>query len=294
MSHFTDPKILMAIKDLALASKTTVDGFMLGLHHSNVKGQGMEFSQFRSYQPGDDLRLLDWKMFARSDRYYIRESEIDTSISVRFVLDASASMNHSDGAFTKLEYACYLLASLGYLAHKQGDAIGLYILQNGELFSLPSRRDHQHLARFYYQLEQVKAQGKFTEAINYKQVFSAVQKRELLVFVSDFYQQEGEIFELLDKLSLLRHEMLALHLVADNELQLNYRGYTTFQDLETGRIVKINAAETRKEYQQNLQKYLAAVRTRLLDKNIWYRLMTTNEPVDKALSDFLKQRSKQT
>src|SRR5438874_2205124 len=127
MSRLVDPKILMSIKDLALAAKTTVDGFMAGIHNSNVKGVGMEFSQYRSYQAGDDLRRLDWKMFARSDRYYIRESEIETSISVRFLIDASASMNHTDEGFTKIEYARYLAASLAWLASMQSDSIGLFV-----------------------------------------------------------------------------------------------------------------------------------------------------------------------
>ncbi|RYZ81461.1 MAG: DUF58 domain-containing protein, partial [Moraxellaceae bacterium] len=120
----------MAIKDLTLSAKTTIDGFMNGINKSTIKGPGLEFSQYRSYQPGDDLRTLDWKMFARSDRYYIRESEVETSISVRFVIDASASMNHSDGDFTKMDYVRYLTACLAYLANLQGDATGLFVLQN--------------------------------------------------------------------------------------------------------------------------------------------------------------------
>src|SRR6476469_827629 len=137
MSRLADPKILMAIRDLPLAARTAVDGFMAGIHAGTLKGEGMEFSQYRSYQAGDDLRRLDWKMFARSDRYYIRESDIETSISVRFLIDASASMDHVDGGFTKIEYARYLTASLAYLSQLQGDAIGLYVFQNNELFSLP-------------------------------------------------------------------------------------------------------------------------------------------------------------
>src|ERR1700684_1201606 len=105
MNRLHDPKILMAIKDLHLAARTTVDGFMTGINKSTIKGPGLEFSQYRSYQPGDDLRWLDWKMYGRSDRYYIRESEIETSISVRFLIDASLSMNHLDGAFAKIDYA---------------------------------------------------------------------------------------------------------------------------------------------------------------------------------------------
>src|ERR1700748_323983 len=133
MSRLLDPKILMSIKNLQLAAKTTIDGFMAGINKKKVKGPGLEFSQYRSYQPGDDLRWLDWKRYARSDRYYIRESEIETSISVRIVIDASASMEHRDGEFTKMDYARYLAASLGWLANMQGDSLGLYVFREGNV-----------------------------------------------------------------------------------------------------------------------------------------------------------------
>src|SRR5690349_10077154 len=115
MSRLLDPKVMMAIQNLSLAAKTTVDGFLAGVNKSSLRGTGIEFSQYRSYQPGDDLRHLDWKMFARSDRYYIRESAAETDISIRILLDASASMNHHGGSGTKLNYARYLAGSLAYL-----------------------------------------------------------------------------------------------------------------------------------------------------------------------------------
>lgn len=170
MSRLLDPKILMAIKDLSLAAKTVVDGFMTGVNKSRIKGPGLEFSQYRSYQPGDDLRWLDWKMYGRSDRYYIRESEVETSISVRFLIDASGSMKHEDSGYTKIDYARYLAASLAYLASLQGDAIGLYVFQNKGLFSLAARQDFQHLSRLFYQLEHIQAGGKFTSPMQYKDI----------------------------------------------------------------------------------------------------------------------------
>ena len=171
MSRLLNPKVLMAIKDLNLSAKMTIDGFMSGINKSTVKGAGLEFSQYRSYQPGDDLRSLDWKMFARSDRYYIRESEVETNISVRILIDASASMNHSDGDFTKIEYARYLGASLAYLANLQGDAIGLYVFKDSGIFSMTPKQDYQHLARLFYQLENINPAGTFTRQIHYKRAF---------------------------------------------------------------------------------------------------------------------------
>ncbi|MES2645970.1 MAG: DUF58 domain-containing protein [Bacteroidota bacterium] len=292
MSRLADPKIVMAIKDLPLAAKTTVDGFMAGIHNSNVKGIGTEFSQYRSYQPGDDLRRLDWKMFARSDRYYIRESEIETSISVRFLIDASASMNHADGEFTKIEYARYLTASLAYLATLQGDAIGLYVLNDGGLYALPTKKDHQHLARIYHQLENINPSGKFANAIAYNEIFTGAGKKELLICITDYYEEQGEITKLLHALAGSKHEVIVFHLIGKNEMDLDFKGYNTLQDLETGKTVQVNTEQNIKQYKERLQQHLESIKKSLLDKNIFYELITMNEPIEKALIRFLKHRNK--
>ena len=285
-------KTVMSIKNLPLAAKTTVDGFMAGIHSSNAKGVGMEFSQYRSYQPGDDLRRLDWKMFARSDRYYIRESEVETSISVRLLIDASASMNHTDKDVTKIEYARYLAASLAYLASMQGDAVGLYVFQNNSLFSLPSRRDHQHLSRIFYQLEEIKPLGTFTEPIHYKNIFSGTNKKELLIFISDYYEQTDEITKLLQSLTTNKHEIIVFHLMGKNEAELDFNGNSALEDLETGETIQINAAGTKKLYKEQLNAYLARVKNSMLNRNIFYELVMMNEPLDKALQNFLDRRNK--
>jgi uncharacterized protein (DUF58 family) len=292
MSKLLDPKVLMAIKDLNLSAKTTIDGFMNGINKSTLKGAGLEFSQYRSYQPGDDLRSLDWKMFARSDRYYIRESEVETNIAVRFMVDASASMDHQDGDFTKMDYARYLVACLAYLANLQGDAIGLYIFKNADLFTMAAKQDYQHLTRLFFQLEQIKPAGTFTKPIHYKEIFVGTQKRELLVFVTDLYQTNEEIFALLDTLNSLRHEIVVFHLLGRNEMMLDFKGYTTFEDLETGETIQIDQAKARATYQERLTAYLEDTKMKMLDRRVYYRTLVMDEPIDQALRDFLKQRNK--
>ncbi len=292
MSSLLDPKTVMSIKSLQLTVKTVVDGFLSGVNKSTIKGPGMEFSQYRSYQPGDDLRSLDWKMFARSDRYYIRESEVETSISVRFLVDASASMNHEDAGFKKITYAAYLTASLAYLANLQSDATGLFVLQNGGLFSLVPRQSAQHLNRLFYQLENLDPAGKLTEPVAYKEIFAGTGKRELLVFVTDFYEENNEILALLDKLSTLKHEIIVFQIIGKNELELDFAGYSTLEDLETGETIQINATQARKIYKQKLDERLAYIKTQLLDRNIFYRLINMEQPLDLALRDFLNQRMK--
>lgn len=292
MSNLLDPKTLLAIKDLSLAAKTTIDGFMNGINKSAVKGAGIEFSQYRSYQPGDDLRSLDWKMFARSDRYYIRESEVETNISVRLLIDASASMNHADNNVTKIQYAKYLAASLAYLANLQGDAIGLYVFKNDGIFAMTPKQDYQHLARLFYQLSAINPEGKFTHPLEYSALSGGAQKRELLIFVTDLYQRDNDIYRLLDTLTSLRHEVVVFRLLARNEIELNFQGFSTFEDLETGETIQIDQEKTRAAYRKSLENHLAQTRTEMLDRKISYRSITIDEPLDQALRDFLKQRNK--
>ncbi|HEY4196538.1 MAG TPA: DUF58 domain-containing protein [Mucilaginibacter sp.] len=280
----------MTIKDLQLLAKTVVDGFMNGFNKSKVKGPGLEFSQYRSYQPGDDLRWLDWKMYARSDRYYIRESETETSISVRFLIDASASMNHNDHGVKKIDYARFLAASLAYLANLQGDSVGLYTLANGSLYSMASKPDPQHLQRLFYQLGQIEPAGKFTKPIYYKELFTGSGRKELLVFITDMYQGNGEITTLLESLAALKHEIIVFHLMGQNELDFDFSGYGALEDLETGESIAINAEHSKKEYQETLEKHLTEIRMELLGKRIFYRMISTAQPLDEALRDFLVQR----
>ncbi|MDF2187948.1 DUF58 domain-containing protein [Paraflavitalea sp. CAU 1676] len=287
-----DPNILISLRNLSLAAKTTIDGFMTGANKSAIKGSGMEFSQYRSYMPGDDLRWMDWKMYARSDRYYIRESESETNISVRLLVDASASMDHRDGQYTKMEYARYLAACLAYLANMQGDAVGLYVMREDGIFSLAARQGFQNLNRLYYQLEQAGPAGKFTQPVHYKDIYAGGRTRELLVFITDLYQENNEIYTLLDLLGALRHEIIVLHLMGRNEMDLTYSGYTTLEDLETGNTVQVDTAAIKKEYQEKLNTHLENIKKELLGRNIDYRLLITDEPVDQALRNYLKARNR--
>jgi uncharacterized protein (DUF58 family) len=287
-----DPKVLMAIKDLPLLAKTVIDGFMIGFNKSTVKGPGLEFSQYRSYQPGDDLRWLDWRMFARSDRYYIRESEIETSISVRFLVDASASMSHNDNGVRKIDYAKFLAASLAYLANLQGDSVALNAFKDGELFSLPSKPDPQHLQRLFYHLQQVDPSGTFTKPMHYKELFAGNGRKELLVFITDMYQAEGEINALLTSLAALKHEIIVFHLMGQNELDFDFKGYSTLEDLETGETIQVNTQRAKETYTERLREHLAGIKSELLGKRIAYRMLSTAQPLDEALRDFLVQRKK--
>ncbi|NIG54195.1 DUF58 domain-containing protein [Chitinophaga sp. Cy-1792] len=282
----------MAIKDLQLAAKTVADGLLSGMHASRMKGAGLEFSQYRSYQPSDDLRWLDWKMYARSDRYYIRQSEIETSIDIQLIIDASNSMLHEDQGITKIDYARYLAAAIGYLSHQQGDATGLSVMQSAQVFSLAARRETQHMARFYYQLEQIQPGGNFQHPAALKQLFTGPHKRQLFVFVSDFYEQQSEIMQLMDTLSAMQHQVLAFHLVGENERQGSFKGYQAVEDLETGEILQLDGAIDATAYAQLWARFTARLQQHLTEKGILYQQMSVQSPLDIALRDFLLQYNK--
>ncbi|WP_066837758.1 DUF58 domain-containing protein [Rufibacter ruber] len=288
-----NPQTFAAIKDLRLIAKAVVDGFMLGQNQSIRRGAGIEFAQYRSYQPGDDLRQLDWKMFARSDRYYIRESEVDSSVTVRFVVDASGSMAHQDGTLTKLDYARFLVAALAYLATQQGDAVGLFVLQENQLVQLAPQQTSQHLQRFFHQLEHVKPTGSFPAPDRLAPVFAKKRQKEITVLITDMYEQTSEISETLRKLGAREKDTLLFHLMGQNELKFSYQGQLSFQDLETGQTVQVNAETHREAYLQNLQTWLRTLETDTRKKQIHYERFHLHEPLDKALRAFLQSRARQ-
>ncbi|MBO2008927.1 DUF58 domain-containing protein [Hymenobacter negativus] len=285
------PEHLHGLRNLSLAARQAAEGFLSGAHASRRHGAGMEFSQYRPYQPGDDLRRLDWRLAARSDRYYLRESEVDTSLTVHLLLDASASMNHrDDNGLTKLEYARLLLAALAYIATQQGDAVGLTILHPAGLQHLPPRADTRQLPRLYHALETAEAAGRFpaTETLA---PLTARRQRALMVCVSDLYEDGNEINSLLSRLRATSGDVLLLHLMARNELQFSYQGAVTFKDLETGQTLQIDADQQRAAYQQQLQLWLRETAQAARRQGFDYHLVDASQPLDGGVREFLRKRN---
>ena len=288
--RFIDPRTLAAIKDLALIARTVVDGFMYGGHQSRMAGAGLEFNQYRSYQPGDDLRRIDWKLYARSDRFYVRESEVETSVSVRFVLDASASMRHEEDGLSKFDYARFLAASLAYLASRQGDAVGLFALRDGHVAALEPQRGPQHLHRLIHVLEALEAEGVWPSWEAVEQLFTVVTHRDLVVFVTDLHEQEDEIRTVLAKVQALRNEVLLFHVLGPRERDFSYEGVVELEELETGRVMQVDADRVRQGYREAVTRHLTETRQALQDLGIAYSLFTLDQPLDAALRTFLTRR----
>ena len=189
------PEVINTVSGLSLISRIVVEGFTSGLNRSVSVGPGMEFSQYRGYEPGDDLRLLDWKMLARSGRYYIKQSEIESQVTIKFIIDSSASMLHKEADLSKMDFVRVLVATLGYMAHKQGDAVGLFALNETDVLSVYPKADKKHYNRLLLELINLSNTGKWPEThISNKRIPNRGGK-ELIFFLTDMYESSREIKE---------------------------------------------------------------------------------------------------
>lgn len=291
LSHLLPPATLAALGDLELAARTVVDGLMYGVHPSRLPGPGIEFSQYRAYQPGDDPRRVDWKLYSRSDRYFVREAEIETSITVRLLLDASASMAQHDSGVTKFDYARLAAAALALLAHRQGDAVGLWALRDGAIHTTPPRRHHHQLHHLLHALEELEPGGTWP---SWDQLESLVATggRGLVVILSDLHERAREITTVAGKLAAQRQEVLVLHLLGRVERDGDWHGLVTFEELETGRRVEVDADAARPAYLAALADELARLRHTLEERGIGYARFTLDQPLDAALRRFLGARAR--
>ncbi|UAM97134.1 DUF58 domain-containing protein [Polaribacter litorisediminis] len=286
------PEIINTVSGLTLISKIIAEGYLTGLNHSARVGYGMEFSQYRAYENGDDLRLLDWKMLARSGRYYIKQSEIETNVSIKFILDASLSMLHKEDGLTKIDFAKVLIASLSYLAQKQGDAVGLFALNEKSFISLQPKIQKQHFNRLLAELIEINNEGKWpNDTLNSDKLHDRAHK-ELVFFITDLYEHDKELTNFIKQLKTTKNEVVVLHLLGKNEANFNYKGSVTFEDLETGNKLKVDTKEVKRTYLKNAELMMNQTKDFLLKNKINYHLFQLDEPIHKAIKFFIDKRTK--
>ena len=283
------PEILNTVDGLELIARIIVEGFMSGSNKSQSVGAGQEFNQYKNYQPGDDLRQLDWKVFARSERYYIKQSEIETNITVKFILDASQSMAYEEDGLSKLQYAKVTTAALGYLARKQSDTLGLFTVNDKRITVVQPRFEQQQFIRFLNELIHLKSEGTWRKGNGMEQLFDHHGK-EMIVFITDLYDEAEDLHKFITQLKTSRNEVIVFHLMGKHETEFDFTGSFTFEDLETGARTKADTLLQRKDYSQRIQHWLGNSRKWMLEKQINYQLVFINEPVDIVLRKFLHAR----
>nr|WP_236676141.1 DUF58 domain-containing protein [Chryseolinea lacunae] len=262
---------------------------MSGSNKSQAVGSGQEFSQYRSYEPGDDLRQLDWKMYARSERYYIKQAEIETNITVKFIVDASHSMAYTEDGISKLQYAKVLAAALAYLCRKQSDTFGLFTVNNKTISTVQPRFEQQQFIRFLNALVHIKGEGTWRKDNGLEQLFDHHGK-ELIIFFTDLYDDGEDLQRFISRLKTPRNEVIVFHLMGHHELNLDQEGSFTFEDLETHAQLKVDTVQQKEQYVTRVTTWLQHSRMWMLEKHITYQLVSMQDAFEKTLRDFLKVR----
>lgn len=288
---FIDPETLMSIRNLELRARVVVEGFWSGLHRSPYHGFSVEFTEYRQYTPGDDPRYLDWKVFARSDRYFLKRFEDETNLRCHLLADQSRSMTFGSGGYTKAQYAATLAATLAYFLHLQGDAIGLLTFADQVLDYLPARHRAGHLRRLMLLLEKPAA-GRGTDlTAPLRRVAEIIRKRGLIVLISDFLAPLERLENALVQLAACGHETIAFQVLDPAEISLRYNEPAMFEDLETGRTLMIDPGAVRADYTRRLEAHGVAVRQLCQRLGNTYIRLTTDQPLEFALFDFLRARA---
>ena len=288
---FISPTALMAIKNLELRAKVVVEGFWNGLHRSPYHGFSVEFTEYRQYTPGDDPRYLDWRLYARSDRYYIKKFEDETNLRCHLLVDNSRSMGYGSTGWTKAQYANTLAATLAYFLYLQGDAVGLLTFDEGIRDYLPARHRTGHLRHLMLALEKP-AGGTATDlAAPLRRIVEIVNKRALMLLISDLLAPIEALERNLAALAACGHEVVLFQVLDPAELSFNFEQASLFHDLESGRDLYIDPAAARREYLRKLGEHNAAVQAVCRKLGLACHRLVTNQSLDLILFDFLRERA---
>jgi uncharacterized protein (DUF58 family) len=282
------PAVLAQIADLELVARIVVEGLVSGLHRSPFHGYSAEFSQYRHYRPGDDLKYVDWKLVARTDRVYTKQFRETTNMASVLVLDTSGSMDFPRQPLTKFRYAVIAAAALAHLISGQGDAIGLLA---GERFMAP-RAGRQHLRGLLAGLASLTPGGGWSAADNVRRAAERLRRRGLLLVLSDFYDDEERTLAELRRAARMGHEVVLFQILSRDEIELPYRRGLEFTDLETGRTLAIDASLARREYTDAVAAFLERWRSRAGAEGFQYSLIVTDTAPDRALRNFLLARQR--
>lgn len=290
--HFLDPAIISRIGSMELKARTIVEGFLSGLHRSPYRGFSVEFAEYRQYLPGDDLSTIDWKVYARSDRYYVKKYEEETNLECHILLDISASMGYQSRGITKAEYGSYLAAALAYLMNRQRDAVGLVTFDDRLVEMRPASSRPGHLRSLLVVLNDVKLGKQTNVSKPLHQLAETLVKRGLVVLISDLLDDPQRVIEGLKHFRFKGTDVVVFHLLDNDELTFPFQRPTRFRDLETDEEVMAVPNVVRQQYLDEVQRTIELYRRELKSANIDYCLLDTSEPLEFGLLSYLSRRGR--
>jgi uncharacterized protein (DUF58 family) len=299
-ANFIDPQTLARIGNLQLLARVVVDGFINGLHRAPYLGLSLDFAEHRAYYPGDDIRRIDWRLYARTDRYFIKEYEADTNSNFTVLLDVSKSLAYRGvGAVPKLEYAKYMAASLAYFSREQRDRVGLVTFDSDIVDYVPPSA--KHLDVVLHTLHRSKPQRQGALAASLRKATELLRRRGLVVLISDLYEEPDAIQSAVGMLRHRGHDVIVFHILDRSEIDLEgtvggipLEEATSFEDLETGQRMPVITPAVRARYRAMIEEHIATVRRKLTEMRIDYALFDTTQPLDHALFTYLSAREHMT
>lgn len=291
-NQFISSDRVAKLSSLFLKAKFVVEGFIIGLHKSPYHGYSVEFSEHRPYTFGDEMKNIDWKLWARTDKYFVKEFEEETNLTAHILFDTSLSMGYTSDTVKKLDYAKLLASSLSYLMIKQQDATSLNIFNNTISKMIPPSAKPSHLKMLISELEKLSPSGTTDISKVLHRLAESIKMKGLIILISDFYSDIDQTISGLKHLKFYGHDIIIFHLLDPKEISLEFKGRVEFSDLETGAKIITDPDYIRKEYRNSIEKYITRLNKECRNLNIDHMLVNTSMDIDKLLYMYLKKRSK--
>jgi len=291
-ARFLDPELLARVGSLELLARAVVEGFMSGLHRSPFTGFSTEFTEYRQYNQGDDLRYLDWRLLGRTDRYFIKKYRADTNTQCHLLIDTSASMSYASGTVTKLQYAQFLAASLAYLLNRQQDSVGLVAFAEKVHTHVPARNRTGHMRTIFGHLSRLEVGGQTRLNESLHQLAEILTRRGIVVVISDFYDEPERLKEAFQHLRFKGHDLVAFHVLDQNEMDFKFDDpVLLLEDAETQEQMPVLPDVVMNGYRERMRRHVDDMRTCAAANHVDYEMLTTKQPLDFALFSFLSRRS---
>jgi uncharacterized protein (DUF58 family) len=289
-ARFVDPKVLARIKDLELLARYVVDGFINGLHRAPYFGASIDFAEHRGYVPGDDIRRVDWRLYARTDKYYVKQYEADTNANFVAIVDVSKSMGFASQGVSKLQYASFLAACLAYLSHRQRDRVGIVTFDEDIVTHVPASAKHFNVLLHTLDRSVPQRPGRLLTVLD--KLAEHFKRRSIVALISDLYENPADLLESLKPYRFLGNDLIVFHILDPAEIEFPYTEASRFQDLESGEELPIVPEVFADQYRQMMKEHLDALTTKCSDSRIDYLQLTTSKPLDEALFSYLGNRER--
>ncbi|MFQ5484322.1 MAG: DUF58 domain-containing protein [Desulfobacterales bacterium] len=289
---YLNPEVVSKLSSMDLRARLVVEGFITGLHKSPYHGFSVEFAEHRQYMPGDEIKHVDWKVYGKTDRFYVKQFEEETNLKSYILMDASASMGYSSNNLNKLEYASYLAGALTYLMIRQRDAVGLLTFDEKIRRYLPPRSVTTYLHQILKELDATKSSSKTNISAALHQMAERIKRRGLIILLSDLFDEPQKVISGLKHFRHRKHEIIVFHVLDPMELTFEFKQDAVFKDVETGEEINTQPWHIRREYQEQVKQFVENYKKVCRENQIDYVTLSTEEPYDRALIKYLLKRKR--